>query len=114
MEHGLYGDYRQRKTVITIVREEIANTTRNPVIYSNGRLSIAPEILAGTLAMWHMQNAALHHRAVELIEIPCNQQGITIQTLGEYPLFIQPKLIRGELTDVVIVTAEQDPVLATG
>jgi len=114
MRDGLYDDYRQRKPVVTVVREEIVNTSRNPVIYSNGRLSMAPEILAGTLAMWHAQNAALHHRAVELVEIPCKQQGIVIQTLGEYPLFTQLKLIRGEITDVVIVPAEQDPLLATG
>src|SRR5205085_8676891 len=103
MRDGLYDDYRQRKPVVTVIREEIVNTSRNPVIYSNGRLSMAPEILAGTLAMWHAQNAALHHKAVELVEIPCKQQGIVISTLGEYPLFTQLKLIRGEITDVVIV-----------
>ncbi len=114
MRNGLYDDYRQRKPVVTVVREEIVNTTRNPVMYSNGRLSMAPEILAGTLAMWHAQNAALHRRAVELVEIPCKERGITIQTLGEYPLFTQLKLIRGEITDVAIVPAEQDPLLAAG
>jgi len=75
---------------------------------------MAPEILAGTLAMWHMQNATLHHKAVELVEVPCRQRGITISTLGEYPLFTQLKLIRGEITDIAIVPAEQDPLLATG
>jgi hypothetical protein len=114
MRDGLYDDYRQRKPVVTVVREEIVNTSRNPVIYSDGRLSIAPEILAGTLAMWHMQNAALHRMAVELVEVPCRQHGIAISALGEYPLFTQLKLIRGEITDVAIVPAEQDPLLATG
>ena len=114
MRDGLYGDSRQRKPVITVVREEIVNTSRNPVMYSDGRLSMAPEILAGTLAMWHAQNATLHRRAVELVEAPCRQHGIAISTLGEYPLFTQLKLIRGTITDVAIVPAEQDPLLATG
>jgi hypothetical protein len=114
MRDGLYDSSRQRKPVVTVVREEIVNTSRHPVIFSNGRLSMAPEILAGTLAMWHAQNASLHRRAVELVEVPCRQQGIAISTLGEYPLFTQLKLIRGEITDVAIVPAEQDPLLATG
>ncbi len=114
MRDGLYDDYRQRKPVVTVVQEEIITTSRNPVIHSNGRLSMAPEILAGTVAMWHMQNAALHRKAVELVEVPCRQQGIAITTLGEYPLFTQTKLIRGEITDIVIVPAEQDPLLTTG
>ena len=114
MRDGLHDNPRQRKPVITVVREEITNTSRNPVTYSNGQLSMAPHILAGTLAMWHAQNASLHRRAVELVEVPCRQHGITISTLGEYPLFTQLKLIRGEITDVAIVPAEQDPLLVTG
>ena len=114
MRDGLYDDYRRRKPVVTVVREEIVNTSRNPVMYFDGRLSMAPEILAGTLAMWHAQNATLHRRAIELVEVPCRQRGITISTLGESPLFTQLKLIRGEITDVAIVPAEQDPLLATG
>ena len=114
MRNGSYDDYQQRKPVVTVVQEEIVNTSRSPVMYANGRLSIAPEILAGTVAMWHAQNAALHRKAVELVEVPCRRQGITIQTLGEYPLFRQLKVIHGGITDVVIVPAEQDPLLATG
>jgi hypothetical protein len=114
MRDCLFGDSRQRKPVITVVREEIVNTSRNPVTYFDGRLSMAPEILAGTLAMWHAQNTNLHRRAVDLVEVPCRQHGIVISTLGEYPLFTQLKLIRGEITDVAIVPAEQDPLLATG
>jgi hypothetical protein len=44
----------------------------------------------------------------------CKQHGIPVQTLGEYPLFSELKLVQGEVTDVVVVPADQDPLVTAG
>jgi hypothetical protein len=82
-------------------------------------LSIPPETLAGATAIlwskyWSQDNELLHQRAVELVEVPCQQHGIPIQVLGEYPLFTNLKLVRGSTSDVVIVPADQDPLIVNG
>jgi hypothetical protein len=79
--------------------------------FGNAQLHIPSGTLASTLMMQH---TALYHRAVELVEAPCQQHGIALETLGIYPLFPDLKLVRGTVTDMVIVPAEQDPLITTG
>ncbi len=114
MQDRLYKDYAQAKRVTTAAQYALASTDRNPVTCSNGQLIIAPETLAGTLGMWSTHNALLRRQATALVEMPCKQHGIAIQTLGEYPLFTGLKLVHGEVSDVVIVPAEDDPLVVTG
>jgi hypothetical protein len=59
-------------------------------------------------------NELLREQAVELVKIPCQQRGIDIQMLGEYPLFSGLKLVRGSSSDVVIVPADEDPLIKSG
>jgi hypothetical protein len=86
--------------------------------YTRRHLNIASETWAGTLAIWSMYNARynalLHQQATALVEVPCQRHGIPIQTLGEYPLFRGLKLVRGEVSDVVIVPADEDPLFVSG
>jgi hypothetical protein len=79
--------------------------------FGNTQLHLSSETLASALMMQH---AALKHRAVELVEAPCRQHGIALEALGIYPLFPDLKLVPGTVTDMVIVPAEQDPLITTG
>lgn len=83
----------------------------NVEAFENAELHISSGLLAGTLMMQH---AALHERAMELVEVPCRRHGIALEALGIYPLFPNLKLVRGTTTDMVIVPAEQDPLITTG
>ncbi len=111
LQSRLYKDSLQGKRVMAIAQRALANNAGRPVTSSNGYIHIAPETLAG---MWAMQNFLLHQQAQALIAEPCRQHGIAIQMLGEYPLFSGLKLVRGQISDVIIVPAEQDPLIATG
>lgn len=83
----------------------------NSGAFENAQLHISSGTLASALMMQH---AALYDRAVELVEAPCRQQRIDLENLGIYPLFPDLKLVRGTVTDMVIVPAEQDPLIKTG
>jgi hypothetical protein len=63
---------------------------------------------------WSQRNKLLRQQATALVEVPCRQYGIAIQTLGEYPLFTGLKLVRGNISDVVIVPANEDPLVMSG
>ena len=94
------------------VQQRSHSTNANNVgAFSNAQLHIPSGTLASALMVQH---AALYHRAVELVEAPCRQHGIALETLGIYPLFPDLKLVRGTVTDMVIVPAEQDPLITTG
>src|SRR5437588_11032739 len=114
MQDRLYKDYVQAKRVTTAAQYALASPARSSVIYSDGRLRMPRETLAGTVGIWTMQNVQLHRRATALVETPCKQHGIAIQTLGEYPLFSGIKLVHGEVSEVVIVPAEEAPLIGTG
>lgn len=81
-------------------------------------LHLAPETIAGTVALWSqyavMHNLSLHEQAVALVEQPCREHGIAIEVLGEYPLFTGRKLVRGTTSDVIIIPANDDPLLKSG
>jgi len=110
----LYKDEKQARRVVNVVQEELHRSLSRPVRLVNGRISIAPEILAGTLSTWAMQNIRLNRQTRALVEYPCRSQGLVVETLGEYPLFTEMRLVQGPITDVVIVPAEQDPLFASG
>jgi len=111
LQSRLYNDSVQGKRVTAIAQRALANNTGGPVTYTNAQINIAPETLAG---IWAMQNILLHQQAQALITTPCRQHGIAIQILGEYPLFSGLKLVRGQVSDVIIVPAEQDLLITTG
>lgn len=79
---------------------------------------LAPETLAGTvgvLSLYNVEyNLALHRRAMQQVAQPCEQLGLAVEALGEYPLFRGLKLVQGRDTDVVIVPADDDPLLTSG
>ncbi|GCE47298.1 hypothetical protein EI42_00827 [Thermosporothrix hazakensis] len=106
MHHTLYRDDVQARRVTSTIQSALA---RQGVIQG-----ISPNVLASTLCIWTQAAFTLRQRATELIEKPCQEHGIAIQCLGEYPLFTGSKLIRGAQTDVVILPAEEDPLLASG
>lgn len=110
----LYKNEEQARRVVTAVHDELHRSLSQPVRAVNGRISIAPEILAGTISTWAIQNVTLNREARTLVEYPCQRAGIVVENLGEYPLFTDAKIARGPLTDVVIVPAEQDPLFASG
>lgn len=114
MVASLYKDEKQARRVVNVVQEELHRSLSRPVRLVNGRISIAPEILAGTLSTWAMQNIRLNRQTRALVEYPCQSQGLTVETLGEYPLFTEMRLVQGPIADVVIVPAEQDPLFASG
>jgi hypothetical protein len=88
-----------------------STNTYNVGTFSNAQRHIHSGTLASALMVQH---TALYHRAMELVEAPCRQYGIALETLGIYPLFPDLKLVRGTVTDMVIVPAEQDPLITTG
>lgn len=114
MTATLYKDEVQARRVVAVVHHELHRSLSQPVRAANGKVSIAPEILAGTLTTWAMQNVRLNRQGRELVEYPCQRAGIVVESLGEYPLFTGTKLARGSMTDVVIVPAEQDPLFTSG
>jgi hypothetical protein len=106
---------RQAKRVTTAAQYGLASATSNVVTLTQRNLNIAPETIAGTVALWSYasvtSNQLLRQQALSLIEHPCRTHGILVEPLGEYPLFTGIKLVRGSLSDVVIVPAEEDPLL---
>jgi len=117
MQGNLYSNVLQARRVTAAAVQALASTEAAQEI--SGRpnqnyLSIPAATLAGTVSMWSMYDVMLHKRATELVERPCRKHGIEIQTLGEYPLFTGTKLVHGRLSDVVIVPAEEDPLITTG
>lgn len=114
MSTHLYRDSIQARRVTSVAQRGLA-TIGSGAPYADRRISIAPEILRSTtVALWTLNNLHLHHRAVALVEGPCKRNSIEIETLGEYPLFTGTKLVRGSVTDVVIVPANEDPLIKTG
>ncbi len=111
MVASLYKNEGQARRVVSIVHEELHRSLARPVRLVDGRISIAPEILAGTLSTWAMQNIKLNRQARALVEYPCLRQELVVETLGEYPLFTEMRLVQGPVSDVVIVPADQDPCL---
>jgi hypothetical protein len=119
MVQQLYKDAVRAERVTAAALQGLATPSRSVTTYTERHLSIAPETLAGATAIlwskyWSQDNELLHQRAVELVEVPCQQHGIAIQVLGEYPLFTNLKLVRGSISDVVIVPADQDPLIVNG
>lgn len=114
MYSTLYKNDAQALRVTRSAQQALALPSRKAVRYTKGHLSIAPETLAGTISLWAQYNVMLHQRATALVEVPCREQGIAIQTLGEYPLFTGLKLVHGSVSDVVIVPADEDPLISTG
>lgn len=114
MSNNLYRNAVQANRVTVVAQQALASPNRNVVTHKQRHLSVPRETLVGTVALWASHNTALRRRATALVEIPCREHGITIQTLGEYPLFAGIKLVHGTTSDVIIVPAEEDPLLVTG
>src|SRR5579859_3323252 len=97
----LYKDDAQARRVTAAAQQALASTDDTlytQTTFPKRHLHIPIESWAGPLSVMSMYNALqytrtsthntlLHSRAVELVEAPCQRQGIPIQTLGEYPLF---------------------------
>lgn len=121
VSYSLYSNDVQARRV-TIAAQEALSHSRSTDIESlssaqqtmHNYLNIHPQAWAGTLSIWSMYNVLLHRRAMALVEVPCHKHGIPIQTLGEYPLFTGLKLVRGAVSDVVIVPADEDPLYTSG
>ncbi len=108
----------QAQRVLRVVQDGLATPSREMIVAPERHLSLAPETIAGTTVLQAYADMRyrlrLHQQAVELVEYPCRERGITIQTLGEYPLFRNMKLIRGSVSDVAIVPADLDPLYIGG
>src|SRR5436305_2433751 len=87
----------QRMFVTSVVQDALANT-QHDASYSACKSNLHAATVASTVIV---HNAMLRRRAVELVEVPCKRHGISIQPVGEYPLFSDLKLVQGEVTDVV-------------
>jgi hypothetical protein len=111
MPEQVYKDLELRRPADSAQQRSQSTIAYSAGAFENAQLHISSETLASALMMQH---AALNHRAVELVEAPCRQHGIALETLGIYPLFPNLKLVRGTVTDMVIVPAEQDPLITTG
>lgn len=115
---------RQAQRVTTAAQRGLATNTSKTVPMTHADLiaprplHLAPETIAGTVALWSqyaaMHNFSLRERAVALVEQPCREHGIAIEVLGEYPLFTGRILVRGTTSDVIIVPADDDPLLQSG
>jgi hypothetical protein len=123
MSYQLYKNDMQaaqaRRVTLAAQRGLASPATLCDLTRPTGRtLRVAPETLAGTIALWSQyyaeDNRRLHERAVALVEDPCRRHGIAIEMLGEYPLFRGLKVVRGRTSDVVIVPADADPLLISG
>ncbi|QBD79221.1 hypothetical protein EPA93_25860 [Ktedonosporobacter rubrisoli] len=117
MQGTLYKNDARARQVTRVAQQALDSPSRSAVHYTRRHLSIAPETIAGTLSLWTtyaLYNKMLHQRAVALVEAPCREHGIAIQTLGEYPLFSGLKLVHAPTSDVVIVPADEDPLIVTG
>ncbi len=121
MVQTLYKSRVQAVQVERVLREVqygLAESAREMTVAPERHLSLAPETIAGTAALYSYADVhyrmRLRQRAVELVEEPCREHGITVQLLGEYPLFRQIKLVRGSVSDVAIVPADLDPLYMNG
>lgn len=111
MPEQFYKDLELRRPADSAQQRSQSTIAYSAETFENAQLHISSGTLASALMMQH---AALYHRAVELVEVPCRQHGIALETLGVYPLFPDLKLVCGIETDIVIVPAEQDPLITTG
>ncbi len=124
--YTLYKDEQQARRVTQVAQRGLATSLpaytparTGEVVAINGRnVHLAPETLAATLGIVSLYNVeynlALRKRAMQQVMQPAEQGGLTIEMLGEYPLFQGLKLVQGRDTDVVIVPADDDPLLTSG
>ncbi|HZR43207.1 MAG TPA: hypothetical protein VFB12_24030 [Ktedonobacteraceae bacterium] len=119
----LYKDDVHARRVTTAAQAALAVTSDSTMPYTREHLRIAPQTWAASVCSVYMlstsvmmskYNKLLRQRATALVEVPCRQHGIPIQVLGEYPLFSGLKLVRGTTSDVVIVPADEDPLIVEG
>lgn len=122
--YTLYKDEQQTRRVTRAAQRGLATSlpdvpiTGEIVAVHRRPVHLAPETLAGTLGILSLYNVeynlALRRRAVQQVVRPSEQHNLTVEALGEYPLFQDLKLVQGRDTDVVIVPADDDPLLNSG
>jgi hypothetical protein len=125
MKLPLYVDDAQARRVTAAAQQALALPGQKPISPTRPHLPTPDMAWASTALIYstyqqqvrirqqqfQQQNAMLRQQASELVLEPCQAHGIAIQILGEYPLFSGLKLVHGKTTDVVIVPAEEDPLV---
>src|SRR2546421_13107436 len=93
MQGKLYTDNLQAQRVTLAAQQALASPQAVAIRPQRSYLRIPAAALAGTIGLQSMYNVMLRQRATQLVATPCQEHGIDIQTLGEYPLFTGTKLV---------------------